>query len=341
MISRREFAKSSARTAATLAGLRLWPSWAVAETRLASPLVEFSYGDVSIVSPLHQAQLEQTHDVLMSLDEDRLLKPFRQMAGQPAPGPDLGGWYNYDPNYDWHKDDAGFAPAATFGQWISALARYYAISGSNETREKVLRLNQLYAKTISGDFYDKNRFPAYCFDKLVLGLIDSHKYVSDPDAFAILEHTTKAAVPHLPGKAIDHDVAWRLGKDPSYTWDESYTIPENLFLAYQRGAGDQYQNLAIQYLNDPTWFNPLARGENVFSGKHAYSYVNSLSSAMQAYLTLGSEKHYALLRMRSPCSPLRALPRAVGGRTRRCGRPRATMFIKALPIRTIASKPRA
>jgi len=29
----------------------------------------------------------------MSLSDDRLLKPLRQMAGQPAPGEELGGWY--------------------------------------------------------------------------------------------------------------------------------------------------------------------------------------------------------------------------------------------------------
>lgn len=291
MISRREFAKFSTVAASALVGQKFWPLSRLAQTPLIFPLMEFRYGDVSVVSPFHAAQLDDTYQVLMSLNEDSLLKPFRQMAGQPAPGPELGGWYNYNPDYDWHKDDAGFAPAATFGQWISALARCYAITGSNEIRQKVLGLNQLYAKTISGDFYDKNRFPAYCFDKLVVGLIDSHKYASDPDAWAILESTTKAAVPHLPGRAIDHDVVWRPGKDESYTWDESYTIPENLFLAYQRGAGDQYRQLAIQYLNDSSWFNPLARGENVLSGKHAYSYVNSLSSAMQAYLTLGSEQH--------------------------------------------------
>jgi uncharacterized protein len=275
-----------------VAGQRLWPSWGVAEVASpAPPLMEFGYSDVDITSALHEAQLQQTHDVLMNLNEDSLLKPFRQMAGQSAPGADLGGWYNYDPNYDWHKDDAGFAPGATFGQWISALARFYAITASQETRAKVLRLNQLYAKTISEGFYEQNRFPAYCYDKLVLGLIDSYKYVGDRDAFAILDRTTKAAVPHLPGKAIDREVAWRPGKDKSYTWDESYTSPENLFLAYRRGAGDQYRELAIQYLSDSTWFDPLSRGENVLAGKHAYSYVNSLSSAMQAYLTVGSEKH--------------------------------------------------
>lgn len=61
--------------------------------------------------PLQAAQLADTHEVLMSLDEDSLLKPFRQFAGQPAPGADLGGWYTYDPRYDWRSDDAGFAPA--------------------------------------------------------------------------------------------------------------------------------------------------------------------------------------------------------------------------------------
>jgi uncharacterized protein len=38
------------------------------------------------------------------------------MTGKPAPGDELGGWYKYDPNYDWHTFDAGFAPAAPFGQ---------------------------------------------------------------------------------------------------------------------------------------------------------------------------------------------------------------------------------
>jgi hypothetical protein len=290
-ISRREFAKWSAAAAAALTTRKLGLPLAHAEAVALPPLDEFAYGDITISSTLHEAQLNNTHEVLMNLNEDSLLKPFRQMAGQPAPGADLGGWYNYNPNFDWRKDDAGFAPGATFGQWISALARYYAITGNQPTREKVLRLNRLYAQTISEDFYDNNRFPAYCYDKLLLGLIDSHQFVGDPDAFAILERTTKAALPHLPGKAIDREFEWRPGKDQSFRWDESYTNPENLFLAYQRGAGERYRQIAIQYLDDSTWFDPLARGENVLAGKHAYSYVNSLSSSMQAYLTLGSEKY--------------------------------------------------
>jgi len=255
------------------------------------PLKEFGYGDVTLSSELHEKQLHETHAVLMELSEDSLLKPFRQMAGQPAPGTDLGGWYQYDPDYDNHAGNVGFAPAATFGQWVSALARTYAITGDDATREKVWRLNRLYAKTISGDFYEKNRFPAYCYDKLVCGLIDSHQLVHDPEAFSILEQTTNTALPHLPGKAIEHGQRWRQNPAEGYTWDESYTISENLFLAYQRGAGDRYRTLGSQYLDDEHYYDPLADGHNVLAGRHAYSYVNSLSSAMQAYLTLRSAKH--------------------------------------------------
>jgi uncharacterized protein len=254
------------------------------------PLKEFGYGDVTLTSDLHEKQLQNTHTVLMELNEDSLLKPFRQMAGQPAPGADLGGWYHFDPDYDPNTVDVGFAPGATFGQWVSALARAYAITGSPAARDKVLRLNSLYAKTISGDFYEKNRFPAYCYDKLVCGLIDSHQYVGDPDAFPILERTTNIALPHLPGKAVEHGRRWRQNPAVGYTWDESYTISENLFLAYQRGAGDRYRALGSQYLDDE-YYDPLADGRNVLAGRHAYSYVNSLCSAMQAYLTLGSAKH--------------------------------------------------
>jgi DUF1680 family protein len=254
-----------------------------------APLLEpFGYRDVTLHSELHEQQLETHLQLLMSLDEDSLLKPFRQMVGQDAPGAALGGWYNYDAEH--YGIDGAYAPSATFGQWVSALARMYAIRGTPEIRDKVLRLNRLYAQTIAGQYYEINRFPAYCYDKLVCGLIDSHSYAQDTEAFRILNHTTDTALPHLPGRAIANGASWRPGKDDSYNSDESYTLSENLFLAYQRGAGERYRTMARSYLDD-AYFNPLSEGHSDFAGRHAYSYVNALSSAMQAYLTLGSARH--------------------------------------------------
>lgn len=314
-ISRRRFLQSGSFASAAVATSSLWgrPAWA-ADGANPALLSEFSYGDVLMASDLHESQFMTTHAVLMALSEDSLLKPLRQMSGMPAPGEDLGGWYRYDPNYDYRKNfDDGFAPACTFGQWVSALARAYAITGDEETRQKVLRLNRLYAQTISADFYIKNRFPAYTYDKLLLGLIDSHTYVKDPQALAILEHTTDTALPHLPGHAVEHGLPWRTDHphDDSWTWDESYTNPENMFLASQRGAGRRYYDLGLQYLDDKPWFDPLSRNENVLNGRHAYSHVNSLCSAMMAYMVAGSQKH--LLAARNAFAMLQAQSYATGG----------------------------
>ena len=274
---------------AALAGTRLSHFFPTLAHKL--PLAEFTYADVALHSPLHENQLHNTHSVLMNLSEDSLLKPLRAMSGQPAPGAELGGWYEYVTDFHFQHGDTGFAPACTFGQWVSALARDYAITGDPAAREKVLRLNRLYAKTITPDFYKNNRFPAYCYDKFVCGLIDSHTYVHDPDAFSILDHTTDVALPELPKTVVEHGVSWRPGTDELYTWDESYTISENLFLAYQRGAGDRYKSLGQQFLDD-IYYTPLSEGRSNLAGRHAYSHVNSLCSAMQAYLTLGSQKHF-------------------------------------------------
>jgi len=278
---------------------------------LPAALSEFGYGDVSLASALHERQLTESHAVLMGLSDDELLKPFRSMAGMPAPGRDIGGWYRYDPDYGSKHVDAGFAPGHCFGQWVSALARGYAITGSKDAQQKTLRLNQLIGEAISGDFFEKTRFPAYTYDKIVCGLIDAHTFAGNANAFSILDKVTHIASPHLPGQAVERGVRWRPGTDFSYTWDESYTMPENLYLAADRGAGQRYRDMAAAYLMDATFFDPLAQGKNVLAKRHAYSTVNSLSSGMQAYLAAGSEKH--LLAVKNACDMLLAQSFATGG----------------------------
>lgn len=285
-ISRREFLQKGSLAAAAVAApinLRALSG--------APPLEQFGYGDVLLAPGMHEDQLRETLAVLMGLDEDALLKPFRQMAGKPAPGPELLGWYCYRPEFNYKGDTDGFAPGHSFGQWVSALSRAYAITRDPKMGEKVRRMNRLLADAISEDYFERTRFPAYSYDKLVCGLVDSHEFVTDPDAFSVLEQVTAVALPHLPARAVPRESVWQPGKDVSYTWDESYTLPENLFLAYRRGAGAKYRDLASRYLMDEGYFDQLSMGENVLNRKHAYSYVNAMSSAMQAYLTLGSEKH--------------------------------------------------
>jgi uncharacterized protein len=106
-ITRRKFLESATLSVAGAAAFPLKSKFSFAENSAptVAPLDEFEYGQVAVTSEIHHAQLEHCVSVLMGLNEDSLMKPMRQMGGQPAPGADLGGWYNYDPNYDYRTFD--------------------------------------------------------------------------------------------------------------------------------------------------------------------------------------------------------------------------------------------
>jgi DUF1680 family protein len=285
-VSRRTTLKIAA---ATLAAGPLRGAAAATQTGQMQPV---AYQDVALDPGPMLDQFTAQHRTLMAMDEDALLKPFRQAAGLPSPGPDLGGWYNAVPGVEPPADFHGFIPGHSFGQYVSSLARAHAITGDRATRDKVHRLVDAFAPTITSHFYDDYRLPAYTFDKTNIGLLDAYAFAGKTDALKILDRATDAALPHLPEKALSRpEMEARPHKSIAYTWDEPYTLPENLYLAYKRGAGERYRTLAARYLLDKEYFDKLAAGENVLPGKHAYSHVNALSSAMQAWLVDGSARH--------------------------------------------------
>ena len=203
MPTRRSFLQSSLRcgAAAAFGCVSSLPLAAVADAPR-ELLREFDYADVDLAPGLAQEQFEHTQSILMSLNEDSLLKPWRLRAGLPAPGPELGGWYDELPLVKTESGGHGFAPAHCTGQWISALARGYAVTRDLRTRYRVQRLVELYGAAISGRFYTNFRFPAYNYDKMVIGLIDAHQFAAIPDALQLLDRTTDAAAPHLPPQAL-------------------------------------------------------------------------------------------------------------------------------------------
>ena len=297
--NRREFLKSSAALAASMAVLRnaYASNSRAAAVATATPLSQFDYQDVQLLDGPMLVQFQQNHKLFLEMNEDSMLKPFRQLSGLPAPGEDLGGWYSPSNLFDPPKNMTGYIPGHTFGQWVSGLSRACAVTGDKATQAKVQRLVAGFAPTISEKFYSDYCIPAYTFDKTNCGLIDAHQFAGAPQALAVLNRATDAVLPFLPAKALNRaEMAARPHKNAAWTWDETYTLPENFYLAYQRGAGARYRQLAQRYLQDDTYFGPLALNQNILPGQHAYSHVNGLCSAMQAYLTDGSQKHLAAAR---------------------------------------------
>jgi|SRR5450432_882338 uncharacterized protein len=98
--SRRRFLKTSAIAAGAVA---MRPSaWAPRSTTIAmeAPLSLFGYAEVQLLEGPLREQFDNNHDLFLHLDEDALLKPFRQRQGMAAPGPDMGGWYDNSDDFN-------------------------------------------------------------------------------------------------------------------------------------------------------------------------------------------------------------------------------------------------
>lgn len=276
-LTRRTFVKSAAVATAACAARPLLAA-AAAPTR--EPLRELPYSAVQLTDgPLAQ-QYNAVHAHYLSLSNDRLLKVYRQRAGLPAPGLDMGGWYDLN----------GFVPGHSLGQYISGLARIGASTTDSACHDKVQTLVSSFAETLGPQNQsilrpDSNLWTCYILDKHFIGLIDAATLSHDSSAIPLLNRVLAGAEPLLPAKVHD-----RIGKkDPPY--DEPFVMPENLFAASQLTDNPRFRELAQRYLLDDAFFNPLARGADPFPGQHAYSHVIALSSGGSAYLTLGDSKY--------------------------------------------------
>ncbi len=238
------------------------------------PLLLFDYGDVQFAPGPHLSQIERTHEVLMGIDEDSLLRPFRMAAGLAAPGNDLDGWYKTAPRF----------VGETFGQWLSALARYFAATGDPKTREKVLRLSTGYLDTITrknevaGANRDGN--PIYAHDKFTQGIADLSYLNMDPSAALRKVFDCSSAV--LEAKA-----KWIVEKPVR---GESYNFAETYFVAWERSGDTRFFDLAKRDLDDGL-VDRLAAGVNNLATRHAYTTINALCGAAKAYLVLGEDRY--------------------------------------------------
>jgi uncharacterized protein len=252
-------------------------------------LREFDYSEVKLTGGPLKAHFDRTYAHFLTLDNDRLLKVYRQRAGLPAPGDDMGGWYDAD----------GFVPGHALGQYVSGLSRCYRATGDAAARTKVSALVAGFQATLgsgrSSPYASEKAaitWPCYVLDKYEIGLLDACRLADVPIARDLLAQVITDAIPHIP----DHTYDRGPNSPKQAPYDEPYILPENLFHSYELTGKTQFLEMARTYLLDQEYFDPLAQGKNLLPGKHAYSHVIALSSAAKAYAVLGDPKYLRAIR---------------------------------------------
>ncbi len=212
----------------------------------------------------------------MQLRPNDVLRGFRLKHKDRAPGKDLGGAYSDRP--------------PSFGQWLGGFARIYRATGDIEVRQRALYLMDEWGKTISDDgaYGYRDQMPShYGYDKMVGGLVDVYEYIGSKEALVYLDKITVGAEKNLK-RSNEFSL-------PS----EWYTLSENLYRAYELTGDERYREFG-KIWEYPKFWNALARNDDVFRqltnakkhpSYHAYSHVNSLSSAAMAYSVSGEQKY--------------------------------------------------
>ena len=279
--TRREFVKTAVgAVAATASGI---PSPA------RTVLEPFHYTGVELLDGRMKKQFDYARNFYLNIPDDNLLKGFRQRAGMAAPGNDMIGWYAGDPHQVafWSKGDTFIA----FGQYLSGMARLYKASGDAALLEKAAGLMREWAKTIEPDgffYYSRNPYtPHYIYEKTTYGLVDLYEFGGRKEAAPLMERITAWAVKNLDRsrkRPLD-------GVSFGANGQEWYTLCENLYRAYQLTGDARYKEFGDLWRYPSYWGMFTSGKEPAPFGYHAYSHVNTLSSAAMTYAVTGEPEY--------------------------------------------------
>ncbi|MBV9851249.1 MAG: glycoside hydrolase family 127 protein [Armatimonadetes bacterium] len=277
-MDRRQFIRLSAGAALTPALARMagavpkMPRAIRGKMRASVKLQPFDYQGVRLLDGPLQDRMRATREFYLAIPDDDILRGFRRKAGLPAPGRDMGGWCND-------------TSAVTFGQWLSGMAR---LSGA--TDDAALRDKAALLMTGWGETLPRQTFGHYDYDKFVCGLVDMAQYAGHPDALPLLARLTNWAEQHLSRDRLNATDADSQGGffNGQMEW---YTLPENLYRAYLLTGDARYKEFGDVWRYPHYWGMFNGQVNATPDGFHAYSHVNTLSSAALCYAVTGDPQY--------------------------------------------------
>lgn len=237
-------------------------------------LKSFAYENVRLKPGHWEEQRRELTETYLGIDNDDLLHYFRKLAGISDKGTGLVGWYGGN--------------ASTFGQMLGAMAHLWQETGDERLKKKVLFLAEEWEKCgeVSERIYDVN--DTYVYDKLMGGLLDVYEVFHLESIPGFLRKLTQSAVRRFPREIKRDGLQDReLSEARMIEW---YTLPEQLYRAWELTGEEIYRDFAQQW-DYPYFFDKLSSKDFRIGPRHAYSHVNSLSSAARAFENTGKETY--------------------------------------------------
>ncbi len=229
----------------------------------------FGYRNVELKDSHWKQQRSGLIETYLKIDNDDLLHYFRAVAGIPDDSCGLVGWYGDN--------------ASTFGQKLGAFVRLYLETGDERLRKKAVALADGWGECarVSEAVLDVNS--TYVYDKLMGGFLDMLEFLHYEPAKDYIRRLTESGDRRFD-KTISRD-GLQIMEPGMIEW---YTLPEQLFRAWILTGEQLYLDFAKEWDYTYLW-EKLKNHDFRIGPRHAYSQVNSLSSAAMAYQVTGDE----------------------------------------------------
>lgn len=237
------------------------------------------YRNVELKSGHWQKQFDETIEFYLSIPNDEMLHFFREKAGIASKVNGLAGWYGTN--------------ASVFGQIVGALAKLYCATQDFRLKEKALLLVGEWEKCADTE-PEILINDTYVYEKLLGGFLDLYEFIEYKAIEPYISRLTDCAVENF-SRSIKRD-----GLQDKALSDammiEWYTLPENLYRAHSLLGEEKYLKFAKEWDYDYFW-DKLDSKDFKIGPRHAYSHVNSLSSAARAYESSGDNRYLSAIKI--------------------------------------------
>lgn len=260
-------------------------------TLLKSKLKAFSPDTVTLLDAYEKNAFGLEIKYLKSLESDRLLKGFCNIAEVESTASLYGGWENS--NIQGH----------TMGHYLTALSQAYAFSGDKELKNTVDHVVSVlkkcqkengYLAAIPEEHYKKLErgetegtwVPWYTMHKVLSGLIAAYKFTGNTEALGVASR--------LGDWVFSRTVLWSFETQATVLNIEYGGMNDCLYELYSITKSDKHL-YAAECFDEIPLFDALYKGEDVLDGKHANTTIPKFLGALNRYLVLGEGEEFYLI----------------------------------------------
>ncbi|MBQ3524501.1 MAG: glycoside hydrolase family 127 protein [Clostridia bacterium] len=241
--------------------------------------------NVTLLDSYEQNAFNLEKKYLKSLESDKLLKGFCEIAGIELNAEKYGGW------------ETSAIQGHTLGHYLTAVAQAYA-SSSDEDFKKITdymisvlakcQAENGYLAAIPESHYTQLEtgdtkgtwVPWYSMHKILAGLVSVYEFTENKQA---LEVASK-----LGDWVYSHTSKWTAETQKTVLNIEYGGMNDALYDLYKYTKSENHLSAAHSF-DEMTLFEPLYNGEDILNGKHANTTIPKIKGALNRYLVTGED----------------------------------------------------